>query len=156
MFFVPLLCSLYHCCVLCASVVFFVPLLCSLYHCCVLCASVVFFVPLLCSLCHCCVLCVNCCVRGVIAVFFMSLMCSSCHCCVLYSLQSKLLFQSFLLLLPPPQNKIPVLCPALTDGSIGDMLFFHSYKNPGLVLDIIQGTALNILFRVRVGVTPGP
>ena len=37
------------------------------------------------------------------------------------------------------KNKIPVFSPALTDGSIGDMLFFHSYRNPGLVLDIIQG-----------------
>jgi deoxyhypusine synthase len=37
------------------------------------------------------------------------------------------------------KNKIPVFSPALTDGSIGDMLFFHSYKNPGLVLDIVQG-----------------
>lgn len=27
-------------------------------------------------------------------------------------------------------------CPALTDGSIGDMIYFHSYRNPGLVLDI--------------------
>ena len=35
------------------------------------------------------------------------------------------------------QNKIPVFSPALTDGSIGDMLYFHSFKNPGLVLDII-------------------
>lgn len=26
------------------------------------------------------------------------------------------------------RNGIPVFCPALTDGSIGDMLFFHSYK----------------------------
>jgi deoxyhypusine synthase len=25
-------------------------------------------------------------------------------------------------------NDIPVFSPALTDGSIGDMLFFHSYK----------------------------
>jgi len=36
------------------------------------------------------------------------------------------------------KNKIPVFSPALTDGSIGDMLYFHSYKNPGLVLDIVQ------------------
>jgi len=36
------------------------------------------------------------------------------------------------------KNKIPVFSPALTDGSLGDMLFFHSYRNPGLVLDIIQ------------------
>ena len=35
------------------------------------------------------------------------------------------------------RNGIPVFCPALTDGSLGDMLFFHTYKNPGLVLDIV-------------------
>jgi deoxyhypusine synthase len=37
------------------------------------------------------------------------------------------------------QHGIPVFCPALTDGSLGDMLYFHSFKNPGLILDIIQG-----------------
>lgn len=26
------------------------------------------------------------------------------------------------------KNKIPVFCPAITDGSIGDMLFFHGFK----------------------------
>lgn len=36
------------------------------------------------------------------------------------------------------KNDIPVFCPALTDGSIGDMLFFHSFKNPGLIVDIVQ------------------
>lgn len=36
------------------------------------------------------------------------------------------------------KNKIPVFSPALTDGSLGDMLYFHSYRNPGLVLDIIS------------------
>lgn len=35
------------------------------------------------------------------------------------------------------KNKIPVFCPALTDGSLGDMMFFHSFKTPGLVLDIV-------------------
>ena len=35
------------------------------------------------------------------------------------------------------RNGIPVFCPALTDGSLGDMLFFHTYKNPGLALDIV-------------------
>ena len=35
-------------------------------------------------------------------------------------------------------NKIPVFCPALTDGSVGDMLFFHSYKRPGFILDIAE------------------
>ncbi|QDZ17527.1 deoxyhypusine synthase [Chloropicon primus] len=36
------------------------------------------------------------------------------------------------------KNSIPMYCPALTDGSIGDMLYFHSYKNPGLVVDLVQ------------------
>nr|CAD7438431.1 unnamed protein product [Timema bartmani] len=36
------------------------------------------------------------------------------------------------------RNNIPVFSPALTDGSLGDMMYFHSYRNPGLVLDIIQ------------------
>ncbi|XP_055805417.1 deoxyhypusine synthase isoform X3 [Solanum dulcamara] len=41
------------------------------------------------------------------------------------------------------QNRIPVFCPGLTDGSLGDMLYFHSFKkgdpdlNPGLVIDIV-------------------
>ncbi|OMJ17476.1 Deoxyhypusine synthase [Smittium culicis] len=35
------------------------------------------------------------------------------------------------------KNNIPVYCPAFTDGSIGDMLYFHSYKSPGLVIDIV-------------------
>mmetsp|Transcript_8716 Transcript_8716/g.15292 ORF Transcript_8716/g.15292 Transcript_8716/m.15292 type:complete len:392 (+) Transcript_8716:167-1342(+) len=34
------------------------------------------------------------------------------------------------------KNDIPVFCPALTDGSIGDMIYFHSYRKPGLVVDI--------------------
>ena len=34
------------------------------------------------------------------------------------------------------KNNIPVYSPALTDGSLGDMIYFHSYKNPGLVVDI--------------------
>lgn len=39
------------------------------------------------------------------------------------------------------QNNIPVFSPALTDGSLGDMIYFHSFKNPGLVLDIVEGEA---------------
>jgi deoxyhypusine synthase len=35
------------------------------------------------------------------------------------------------------KNNIPVFSPAITDGSIGDMLYFMSYKNPGLVLDLV-------------------
>ncbi|KZV68134.1 deoxyhypusine synthase [Peniophora sp. CONT] len=46
------------------------------------------------------------------------------------------------------KNDIPVFCPALTDGSIGDMLYFHSFKNPGFVLDIVSDIrALNELAR---------
>jgi len=38
------------------------------------------------------------------------------------------------------QNDIPVYCPAITDGSIGDMIYFHSFKQERqLVLDIVQG-----------------
>ncbi|XP_014220039.1 probable deoxyhypusine synthase [Copidosoma floridanum] len=36
------------------------------------------------------------------------------------------------------KNKIPVFSPALTDGSLGDMMYFHSFKNPGLVVDIVS------------------
>ncbi|KAG8997809.1 Deoxyhypusine synthase [Tulasnella sp. 427] len=36
------------------------------------------------------------------------------------------------------KNDIPVFCPALTDGSLGDMIFFHSYRNPGLIIDIVR------------------
>ncbi len=35
------------------------------------------------------------------------------------------------------RNNIPIFCPALTDGSLGDMLYFHSYKSPGLVIDVV-------------------
>lgn len=36
------------------------------------------------------------------------------------------------------KNDIPVFSPALTDGSLGDMLFFHSYKKPGFRVDIVE------------------
>jgi len=36
------------------------------------------------------------------------------------------------------KNKIPVFCPAITDGSIGDMIYFHTFQNPGLVLDLVE------------------
>ncbi|OAY80892.1 Deoxyhypusine synthase [Ananas comosus] len=36
------------------------------------------------------------------------------------------------------KNGIPVFCPALTDGSLGDMLYCHSVHNPGLLIDIVQ------------------
>ncbi len=37
------------------------------------------------------------------------------------------------------KNNIPVFCPGLTDGSIGDMMYFHSYKqDTKLIVDILQ------------------
>jgi deoxyhypusine synthase len=36
------------------------------------------------------------------------------------------------------KNNIPVFCPAITDGSIGDMLYAHSFRKPGLVIDIVE------------------
>lgn len=35
------------------------------------------------------------------------------------------------------KNDIPVFCPALTDGSLGDMLFFNSFKNH-LRVDLVE------------------
>ena len=29
-------------------------------------------------------------------------------------------------------------CPAITDGSVGDMIYFFSYKRPGFILDIAR------------------
>ncbi|SCU84798.1 LAMI_0C08922g1_1 [Lachancea mirantina] len=38
------------------------------------------------------------------------------------------------------KNQIPIFCPAITDGSIGDMLFFHTFKSSPkqLRLDIVS------------------
>ena len=38
------------------------------------------------------------------------------------------------------KNQIPVYCPAITDGSLGDMMFFHNYSDyePRLKVDILE------------------
>lgn len=36
------------------------------------------------------------------------------------------------------KNNIPVFCPALTDGAVGDMLYLFARKKPGLRLDIVE------------------
>ncbi|GAB5367277.1 hypothetical protein AAMO2058_001216400 [Amorphochlora amoebiformis] len=36
------------------------------------------------------------------------------------------------------KNDIPIYCPAITDGAVGDVVFFHSYKEKGLVIDTAQ------------------
>jgi deoxyhypusine synthase len=41
-------------------------------------------------------------------------------------------------LFPAVQNDIPVFSPALTDGSLGDMIFFHMISHPEFVLDIAE------------------
>ena len=44
------------------------------------------------------------------------------------------------------KNSIPVYSPALTDGSLGDMMYFHSYRKPGLIVDILEGKFYFIFF----------
>ncbi len=34
------------------------------------------------------------------------------------------------------KNQIPVFCPAITDGSLGDMIYFFKSKNPDFILDV--------------------
>lgn len=36
------------------------------------------------------------------------------------------------------KNDIPVFCPAITDGAVGDVLFFHSYVESGLIVDTAE------------------
>jgi deoxyhypusine synthase len=36
------------------------------------------------------------------------------------------------------KNDIPVFCPAITDGSMGDMMYFFSYENPEFKIDNVQ------------------
>lgn len=36
------------------------------------------------------------------------------------------------------KNDIPVFCPAITDGAIGDNLFFYNYNEAGFIVDILQ------------------
>ena len=36
------------------------------------------------------------------------------------------------------KNDIPVYCPAITDGAIGDNMFFYNYNEEGFIVDILQ------------------
>jgi len=51
------------------------------------------------------------------------------------------------------KNDIPVFSPAITDGSLGDMVYFHSYSNPGLVIDLVQDIRSLNNIAVRAGAT---
>jgi deoxyhypusine synthase len=42
------------------------------------------------------------------------------------------------------KNQIPVFCPGITDGAIGDNIFFHGFLNEGLIIDIAGGEFLFI------------
>lgn len=36
------------------------------------------------------------------------------------------------------KNDIPVYCPALTDGAIGDIIFYFTFKREGFILDLVS------------------
>ncbi len=38
------------------------------------------------------------------------------------------------------KNKIPIFCPALTDGALGDNVYFFSFKHEDFVLDVVADT----------------
>jgi deoxyhypusine synthase len=38
------------------------------------------------------------------------------------------------------KNNIPVFCPAIMDGSLGDMIYFYRFKNKDFKLDIVEDT----------------
>ena len=48
------------------------------------------------------------------------------------------------------KNDIPVFCPALTDGSLGDMFYFHSFKASPRHLDIEIGRDIRRLNTIAV------
>ncbi|KAF0911419.1 hypothetical protein E2562_008294 [Oryza meyeriana var. granulata] len=50
------------------------------------------------------------------------------------------------------KNNIPIYCPALTDGSLGDMLFCHAVRNPGLIIDIVQGKFVCLVFLLLLSI----
>ena len=40
------------------------------------------------------------------------------------------------------KNKIPVFCPAFTDGALGDVIYFNAWKNTGFIVDLVQDIKL--------------
>lgn len=52
------------------------------------------------------------------------------------------------------KNDIKVFCPAITDGSLGDMIYFHSFQKEGLILDIARDIRLlntEVVFEKKTG-----
>jgi len=40
------------------------------------------------------------------------------------------------------KNKIPVYCPAFTDGALGDIVYFQSWRDNGFIIDLVQDIRL--------------
>jgi len=40
------------------------------------------------------------------------------------------------------KNQIPIFCPAILDGSLGDMVYFFKYKRPDFKIDIVEDTKM--------------
>lgn len=40
------------------------------------------------------------------------------------------------------KNKIPVYCPALADGALGDNIYFFSFKHKDFIIDIVEDTRM--------------
>ena len=36
------------------------------------------------------------------------------------------------------KNDIPVFCPAFTDGALGDIIYFDTYREEGFIVDLVQ------------------
>ena len=36
------------------------------------------------------------------------------------------------------ENNIPVFCPGITDGAVGDVMYFNSYKDDSFILDVAR------------------
>lgn len=49
------------------------------------------------------------------------------------------------------KNQIPIFCPAITDGAVGDVIFFQDYKRNGFVVDVAQDfTRLSHLIKANL------
>ena len=49
------------------------------------------------------------------------------------------------------KHEIPVFCPGITDGAIGDMLYFHLWKRAGFVVDVARDVRRINDISVKVG-----
>lgn len=47
------------------------------------------------------------------------------------------------------KNSIPVFCPGLTDGSLGDNLYFHTYRNPVRDISHIYAYFIQIIYTLQ-------